>query len=276
MSAKASCRPALPTLKRHCDITIPIERFSYVYGRTRLILEQINTTTGIVLYLHHDQQRSIRLVTSSTGTEEASYTYDAYGNTTGTTGTAKTPLGFDAQYTSTDTGLIYLRARTYDPATAQFLSVDPLAGLTRAPYTYTEDNPVNAGDPSGLLCFDPTGLTCKLEHELASGFEHAINKLTFGLVGSSSPAPCTTVFKIGEGLGMVGGLFVPGEGEAEGLSISAKIARQMETRGWSEEEIQEAIRSGEQIPAVNKATGRSCHSVHQSEDRAVCCRRRRD
>jgi RHS repeat-associated protein len=36
--------------------------------------------------------------------------------------------------------LIYLRARTYDPATAQFLSVDPLVGATRAPYTYVEDN----------------------------------------------------------------------------------------------------------------------------------------
>ena len=35
---------------------------------------------------------------------------------------------FDAQYTSTDTGLIYLRNRVYDPATAQFLSADPLPG----------------------------------------------------------------------------------------------------------------------------------------------------
>ena len=78
-------------------------------------------------------------------------TYDAYGNTTGTTGTAKTPLGYDAQYTSTDTGLIYLRARVYDPATAQFLTVDPIANLTRAPYYYAGDNPLNQSDPSGLL-----------------------------------------------------------------------------------------------------------------------------
>ena len=53
-----------------------------------------------------------------------STTFDAYGNKTGTTGTSTTPLGYDGQYTSTDTGLIYMRARTYDPATAQFLSVD--------------------------------------------------------------------------------------------------------------------------------------------------------
>jgi RHS repeat-associated protein len=60
-----------------------------------------------------------------------------------------TPLGYDAQYTSSDTGLIYLRARVYDPATGQFLSRDPLASVTRAPYNYALDNPVNLGDPSG-------------------------------------------------------------------------------------------------------------------------------
>jgi len=48
------------------------------------------------------------------------FTYGPYGELTGSTGTATTPLGYDAQYTSTDTGLIYMRARVYDPATAQF------------------------------------------------------------------------------------------------------------------------------------------------------------
>jgi RHS repeat-associated protein len=56
----------------------------------------------------------------------------------------------DGQYTSSDTGLIYLRARTYDPATAQFLSSDPALPITRAPYTYANENPLNLSDPSGL------------------------------------------------------------------------------------------------------------------------------
>jgi RHS repeat-associated protein len=114
-----------------------------------MTVEQINNSTGTVLYLHHDQQGSTRLLTGSTGKTEASFTYDAYGNTTGTTGTATTPLGYDGEYTSSDTGLIYLRARTYDPKTAQFLSVDPLQKLTRAPYNYTNDNPLNWADPTG-------------------------------------------------------------------------------------------------------------------------------
>jgi RHS repeat-associated protein len=120
-----------------------------VYGLAQVLFEQISSR-GVVTYLHHDQQRSTRLLTGSTSTVTGSTTCDAYGNTTGTTGTAKTPLGFDAQYTSQDAGLIYLRARVYDPATGQFLTVDPAGALTRVPYNYAKDNPTNLSDPSGL------------------------------------------------------------------------------------------------------------------------------
>jgi RHS repeat-associated protein len=127
---------------------------SYIYGAGGVPIEQVSSA-GSVLYLHHDQQGSTRLLTSSTGAKEAGFTYDAYGNTTGTTGTAKTPLGYDGQYTSSDTGLIYLRARVYDPVTAQFLSVDPVVSLTGAPYNYAEDNPLNRGDATGLSSWNP-------------------------------------------------------------------------------------------------------------------------
>jgi RHS repeat-associated protein len=114
-----------------------------------MIVEQISSG-GTITYLHHDQQGSTRLLTGSSGTVTGSTTFDAYGNTTGTTGTTTTPLGYDGQYTSTDTKLIYLRARTYDPTTAQFLTVDPLSSITRSLYGYAHDNPINEGDPTGL------------------------------------------------------------------------------------------------------------------------------
>jgi RHS repeat-associated protein len=122
---------------------------SYIQGPGGLPVEQI-TSAGAVTYLHHDQQGSTRLLTGSTGTVTGSTTFDAYGNKTGSTGTSTTPLGYDGQYTSSDTGLIYLRARVYDPATAQFLSVDPIEAITRAPYGYARENPLTFGDPSGL------------------------------------------------------------------------------------------------------------------------------
>jgi RHS repeat-associated protein len=47
------------------------------------------------------------------------------------------------------TGLIYLRARYYDPATGQFVTADPMVDTTRQPYAYAAGDPVNAVDPTG-------------------------------------------------------------------------------------------------------------------------------
>ncbi len=126
------------------------EQNTYIYGPGNIPIEQISSK-GTTLYLHHDQQGSTRMLTSSTGGIEATTTYDAYGNAAGTTGTATTPLGYDDQYTNADTGLIYLRARVYDPATAQFLSSDPFEPITLEPYSYGSDDPVNTEDPTGLI-----------------------------------------------------------------------------------------------------------------------------
>jgi RHS repeat-associated protein len=69
---------------------------------------------------------------------------------------------FYSQYTNTDTGLIYLRNRVYDPSTAQFLTVDPLVAATRAPYSYAGDNPLNNEDPTGLAWQGCVGGTVSL------------------------------------------------------------------------------------------------------------------
>jgi RHS repeat-associated protein len=130
-------------------IILTEETNNYIYGPEDLPIEQINASNE-TLYYHHDQQGSTRLLTNTTGEKEASYTFNPYGTLTHSTGTAPTPpLLYDAQYTNTDTGLIYLHARTYDPETAQFLSVDPALETTGEPYTYTKDNPENSSDASG-------------------------------------------------------------------------------------------------------------------------------
>jgi RHS repeat-associated protein len=53
--------------------------------------------------------------------------------------------GLDAE-----SSLIYLRARYYDPTTAQFLTRDPITAITQAPCTYAGNDPLNEDDPSGL------------------------------------------------------------------------------------------------------------------------------
>ena len=73
--------------------------------------------------------------------------YDSYGNPTVIGGTARSPFGYSGEYTDNESGLVYLRARYYDPPTQQFLSRDTL--LTQLPYAYVNGNPLNFTDPSG-------------------------------------------------------------------------------------------------------------------------------
>ena len=51
-----------------------------------------------------------------------------------------------------ESGLQYLRARYYEPATGQFVSRDPMLTQTRDPDGYVARGPLNATDPSGELC----------------------------------------------------------------------------------------------------------------------------
>ena len=74
-------------------------------------------------------------------------TYNPYGQCTSCS--ANTPFGFEDGYTDNN-GLIYLVNRYYDPATDQFISVDPLVNQTGQAFAYSADDPVNASDPSGL------------------------------------------------------------------------------------------------------------------------------
>ena len=141
---------------------------SYIYGPGSLPVEQINNSTSTVLYLHHDQQGSTRLLTGSTGKTEATFTYDAYGNKTGSTGTSTTPMGYDGQYTNADTGLIYLRAREYDPSTAQFMSVDPKVEETGAVYEYANDAPLTNSDPTGTEPFGASIFGARELYELGA------------------------------------------------------------------------------------------------------------
>jgi RHS repeat-associated protein len=121
---------------------------SFIYGTGGLTLEQIDGSGNPTYYLHDWQGSTLGLVSSS-GTVVASYTYDAYGNLTSSSGTATTPLLFQGQYRDSETGFYYLQARYYDPATGQFLTRDPMAASTGEPYAFCADDPVNDSDPSG-------------------------------------------------------------------------------------------------------------------------------
>lgn len=61
------------------------------------------------------------------------------------------PFLFHGQYFDYDTGLIYLRARFYDPFSGMFLEPDPMGYEDSVnPYAAMKNNPVAVRDPSGL------------------------------------------------------------------------------------------------------------------------------
>ena len=121
---------------------------SYVTGPGGLPLEQVAGTA--VTYYHGDQLGSTRALSNSSGAVVASYNFDAYGNPIGTPPAFANPFGFTGQYTDGESGWMFLRARYDDPGSGQFTTRDPLTAVTRAPYAYTSDNPLNATDPGGL------------------------------------------------------------------------------------------------------------------------------
>lgn len=127
---------------------------SYLYGPNGLPVEQISSEE-VPTYLHHDQLGSTRMLTDGAGGAVGTFSYGAYGASTGKTGSATTALGYAGQYTLNQSGLLYLRARMYDPDTGQFLTKDPLTPTTLAPYSYANNNPVNGVDPSGLCNANP-------------------------------------------------------------------------------------------------------------------------
>jgi RHS repeat-associated protein len=75
--------------------------------------------------------------------------YDSFGNNAGT---GRTRYGYTGRERDPDTGLLYYRARFYDPQVGRFLSEDPIAlkaGDLNL-YAYVGNNPIKFTDPLGL------------------------------------------------------------------------------------------------------------------------------
>lgn len=109
----------------------------------------------------HDQLGSARLLADQNGDVIGKYSYGPYGQVTIKTGPGSTLLGFAGQYTDTQTGLVHMHARYYDPGTGQFISSDPLVNVTGKPCAYVDGDPVDVTDPQGLSGWNPFSLIGK-------------------------------------------------------------------------------------------------------------------
>ena len=73
--------------------------------------------------------------------------YDAYGNQV--QGETPDPFGYCGEYYDSETGLIYLRNRYYEPSMGRFITEDPIKYGTNW-YIYANNNPIKFLDPLGM------------------------------------------------------------------------------------------------------------------------------
>ena len=132
----------------------------YGYG---LFLENVDIWNGTSFerfYVVRDGTNSVRMLLDSAGSIAATYDYDAFGNilrsTINTPITTQNSFGFHSEYKDPTTGLVYLRARWYEPREGRFLCKDEFEGTQEQPMTLNKylgfsDNPVNLKDPLGTI-----------------------------------------------------------------------------------------------------------------------------
>ena len=104
-------------------------------------------------YYQFDALGSTADLTNSSGTVLNSYSYLPFGSALYASGTAVNPFTFvgSAGVSSDGSGLLNMRARSYDPTMGQFVSEDParLAGGDLNLRRYAQGNPTDAVDPTG-------------------------------------------------------------------------------------------------------------------------------
>ena len=122
---------------------------TYLYGLGRIAQQNVVGRQ----YYQPDALGSVRQLVNAAGTVIQPRSYEPFGKQLSAAGNPLTKYAFTGEWQD-PTGLIFLRARYYDPVTGRFTSKDPVQGSlslpgTLNPYTYAVNNPLRYTDPSG-------------------------------------------------------------------------------------------------------------------------------
>ncbi|MGH9962197.1 MAG: RHS repeat-associated core domain-containing protein, partial [Pyrinomonadaceae bacterium] len=107
------------------------------------------TISGTRSYFLVDHLGATRALADTNGNLISSLGYDSFGNIA--TGSASTRYTYTGRELDSEVGLMYYRARSYDPQQGRFISEDPIGlfgGINL--FTYVQNNPIRFFDPSGL------------------------------------------------------------------------------------------------------------------------------
>ena len=134
----------------------PSSTTKYLYLGNHLVAKETKAgSTTTVLYQHTDALGTPVAQTNASKQVVSTATYWPYGTAYQNSGSPTGP-GYASQYLD-DTGLIYMRARYYDPQLHRFISPDPLEAdaVNYNRYAYANNSPFRYYDPSGRSSKDP-------------------------------------------------------------------------------------------------------------------------
>lgn len=192
----------------------------YVYGLG--LISKISPTNQSYFY-HFDGLGSTIAVTDSSGAIVNKYAYDEHGKVLNQEEGISNAFKYVGRFGVMDegNGLLYMRARYYDPEVGRFISKDPIgfAGGDLNLYAYVQSNPVNGVDPLGLwtgaLRLNFTSITADFTIAVAIDGEGNIGLLITPAVGLSLSAGAT---------GGITGTNAPCIKTLEGMGTSAGVA----------------------------------------------------
>ena len=126
----------------------------YVYGT-----DLISTNSSGWSFYHADGLGSTRLLTNISGIVTDRYSYDAFGTKRNQTGLSAQPFSFTSEQVDSEAGMVFLRARYYDPNFGRFISADRFPNLASQSqsgnrYVYVQNNPITLVDPTGNAWYD--------------------------------------------------------------------------------------------------------------------------
>lgn len=143
---------------------------SYIYIGGQLIAE---AREGGVSFHHPDALGSPVVTTDAAGAEIRRRTYEAYGAIA--SGSVTSGIGYTGHVNDSDTGLVQMQQRYYDPVAGRFLSVDPVTTSSQDAamfnrYSYADNSPYVFYDPDGRC----TGSHIKNKDETCLGGGNSI------------------------------------------------------------------------------------------------------
>jgi len=169
--------------------------------------EGVQVSTNAYFYTR-DHLSSIRELTDGANAIRARYDYDPYGRRIKLTGDLDADYAFTGHYFHPYSGLELPWFRSYDAATARWLSRDPLreaAGVNL--YTYSLADPINMLDPTGFEPVLATGVGTTAAYATANAEMAALVVEGEALLGGASAVGgCTVAAGIGASVVIGGGI----------------------------------------------------------------------